>query len=242
MGNILDSKSTELMLSDNCKKCRKIPAYIISMTDELYKNAKNGLMKFGLENINKFSAVRGDSLHTFIENPKNVSIKGLYDIKLQTTRGAHSELTNINSIGCYMSHVSLWKKIINDKLPGMMIFETDCVCVGDILECLGDFLNVKDGHILYFGYFMANIHHTGRITRIETRTFGLHAYYITYEGAKILLKNALPIEQQIDSYMSDMLLLSHDDNSLIPRMNVYVCKNLCYQYNHASSIQTKIVF
>lgn len=241
MGNIFNPKPKELILSDNCKKCKQIPAYIVSMSDELYENARDRIKKFGLENINKFNAVRGDSLHSFIENPKNVSIKGLYDIKLQNTRGADSELTTVNSVGCTMSHIKLWKKIVNEKLPGLMIFETDCVCNGDILDCLGEFLKLKNAHILYFGYNNANIIHTGIITKINVRTYGTHAYYITYEGAKILLKNAFPIEQQLDSYMSDMLLLSQDDSSLIPEMNVYVCKNLCYQYIHESAIQTKIV-
>ena len=87
----------------------------------------------------------------------------------------------------------------------------------------------------------SKIEYVDIITKINTRTYGLHAYYITNECAKILLKNAFPIEQQLDSYISDMLLLSQDINSIIPPLNFYVCRNLCGQYMHTSYLQTKIV-
>jgi GR25 family glycosyltransferase involved in LPS biosynthesis len=240
MGNIILSQSS-VNLTNNCKECKKIPAYIISMTDMEYNNAQSRLLKFGLTNIKKFNAIRGDTLGNFVTDHKNVTIKGLYDIKLQNIRGAHAELTNINSIGCYLSHVELWKKVVKDNLPGMIIFESDCICNGDILNSLNEFLKVKDGDILYFGYFGPYINYTGLITKIYVRTFGLHAYYITNKCAKTLLKNAFPIEQQIDSYMSDMLLLSQEPNSVIAPLNFYVCKNLCAQQMHISYLQTKIV-
>ena len=247
MGNVFINGDGDIVansfaqISTNCLGCKNIPAYIISMTNTEYDNAFKRLSKFGLNNIKKFNAIRGDSLDNFVKNQKNVTIKGLYNIKLQNIRGAHAELTNINSIGCYLSHVALWKKIIKDNLPGMIIFESDCICSGDILNCLDAFLKVKNGHLLYFGYFGSKIEYVDIITKINTRTYGLHAYYITNECAKILLKNAFPIEQQLDSYISDMLLLSQDINSIIPPLNFYVCRNLCGQYMHTSYLQTKIV-
>jgi len=240
---IVVQRPIQYRIETKCTDCKQIPAYIISLNEELYQVVKGRLQNIGLENINRFNAIRGDSLNKFVEDRNNLTIKGLYNIKSQKYRGAHSELTDINAIGCYMSHVTLWKKIIDDKIPGLMIFESDCMCTGDILECLGDFLKVKNGHILYFGFFGQTVKYSDKnITQIYDKTYGLHAYYITKKGAEILLKNAFPIEQQIDSYMSDSLILSHELNSIIEPMNVYVCRNLCFQDGiNPTTIQSKIV-
>jgi GR25 family glycosyltransferase involved in LPS biosynthesis len=222
--------------------------YVISLSDNIYTKAVENLRKTGLKNIKKFDAIKGSSLKDFIRDPKNVSIKGHYDVSIPNNRSAHSDLGTLNAIGCYLSHVKLWEKIVDENLPGMFIFESDAVCKTKLFEYTKQFLNTKNPHVLFFGYLFTIVNAKNKIpgtslVKLDKRMYGLHAYYITYAGAKALLKNVFPVEEQLDSYISDLLLLSLEPNSAIEPLNIYLTtENICVQDNiEGTSIQTKSV-
>jgi GR25 family glycosyltransferase involved in LPS biosynthesis len=77
-------------------------------------------------------------------------------------------------------------------------------------------------------------------SKITGRFFETHAYYITNKGAKKFMKDFFPINQQLDSYMSDLIILGEIPDSGYNPLNCYNI-NLCYQENpDGSSIQTPI--
>jgi GR25 family glycosyltransferase involved in LPS biosynthesis len=122
----------------------------------------------------------------------------------------------------------------------MYIFESDAVCIENPIKYVNNFK--KDFHILLFGGFDHVKSNSKRnIIKVNDRFYGLHGYYITYEGAQILSKYMFPIEQQVDSYISDILLLQKKLNI---ELNIYIINpGICFQKNNFGTlIQTKSVY
>lgn len=217
-------------------------AYIIAMNDTKFNEAEQNLKETTnpLE-IRKFNAVKGSELGSLLEDKDTLTVGALYDVVVPNYRRTHAELGTKNAIGCYMSHTTLWKQLLASDKEGFFIFESDAICTKDanIFEKTKEFLEKPDGHILFFGDF--NAVKSKEMKKVKDRFYGMHAYYITRKGAEMCLKYAFPIEQQIDSYLSDLLLLSQNTNVNIPAINFYIV-NLCAQYNKdGSSIQLKRV-
>jgi GR25 family glycosyltransferase involved in LPS biosynthesis len=212
--------------------------YIISLSDDLYISAAKNISKTGIVKLHKFNAIPGNTLSDFVKDRNNLTIKAYYDIMIPNTRNSHSDLGTINAVGCYMSHVNLWKKVVDENLIGMYIFESDAVCGENLKDYTDTFLLTSNPHLLLFGYIGPDSG-SNKIKKINHRFYGTHSYFITYEGAKILLKYAFPIEEQVDSYISDLIMLS--DQKLIEELNVYSTKNICIQNNPKTTIQTKPV-
>lgn len=213
-----------------------VEAYMISLDDNVYNE---GIKKIKLDiPIKKFDAVRGSTLIEYAKNTKNVSIRGQTALSSKY-RDSSCDLTNVNSIGCYLSHVTLWYKIITDNLKGMYIFETDANCLKEL--DITEFLKT-DGDILLFGcwlvgdsfFELTNYKRPIGLSKLNQSFYQTHAYYITYKGALNALKYVFPIEAQIDSYMSYLLKLNI--------INIYsYYPNVCIQSYHGSTIQSKPV-
>jgi GR25 family glycosyltransferase involved in LPS biosynthesis len=213
-----------------------IEAYMISLDDVVYNN---GIKRIDLPiPIKKFDAVRGSTLTNYTKNSNNVSIRAqaILDSKY---RDSTFDITTLNSIGCYLSHISLWYQVITNNLIGMYIFESDAKCTGnlDITE-----FSKTDGDILLFGSILigdsyfdpVNFKREYNISKITQHFYGTHAYYITYKGALNALRNAFPIESQVDAYLSYLCKLN--------LINIYgYYPNICNQLTHISSLQTKYV-
>lgn len=211
-------------------------AYVISLDNDVYTEA---LKRIPLDmTIKKFDAVRGSQLEEYVKNVKNVSIRG-QAILLSKYRDSGYDLTGLNSVGCYLSHVSLWDKVVKENLKGMYVFESDAECLGDL--DISEFLNT-DGDILLFGTtligdsFLDPVNHSRKhgMHKIKQHFYGTHAYYITNKGATKALKYAFPIEAQVDAYLSYI--------SKLDLVNIYSCyPNVCNQFSHTSTLQTKPV-
>ena len=176
-------------------------AFIIATSNEAYNTAKTKLSNVSL-NIQMFDAIKGADITKSGLIKDVVTIKALYDILVAENRRSHSDLGTANGVGCYLSHVTLWKQLLNDNVDGYYIFESDAVCRNDIKPLVAEFLNKPDPHILFFG-IIGFVVGPG-ISKLTRRFYGTHAYYITKEGARRCLEHASPIEEQIDSYLSDL--------------------------------------
>lgn len=218
--------------------------YVISLTDSVFLKAKDNLSPYfppKIAPIQKFDAIKGSSLITF--DPKLISIGGYRSVLYDENRKTHADLGSMNAVGCALSHSSLWRMV--KKGSGMYIFESDAICDENPMPYVEEFLKTKNPHMLLFGTIgrSKDITKSG-IRKVNHRFYGLHGYYITYEGAQLLLKYMFPIEQQVDSYISDLLLLDTVNNPFVHfGLNVYIISpGICYQYNQdGTSIQTKIV-
>ena len=215
--------------------------YIISLNDELFNKAKENLSPFFSFPLHKFDAIQGSSLRSF--NPNLMTIGAYRSILYDTKRRVHADLGSFNAVGCASSHATLWKKIKPGE--GMFVFESDAILKENPIPYVEEFLKTDKPHMLLFGPISkSKVTATPKIKKVNYHFFGTHGYYITYEGAQLLLKYFYPIEQQIDSYISDFIMIdSVNDKDVHFGINVYIINpGICYQFNdEGSSIQTKVV-
>jgi GR25 family glycosyltransferase involved in LPS biosynthesis len=204
------------------------------------KDPSSGLLKTYSVPIKKFAAVRGSNLGDELYDNEILSVSGLYNVTMEKNRKRHSELGTMGAIGCYLSHTTLWKQLLESEKDGYFIFESDSVCRPYILEEIISIVQKqKDLDVLFLGLIGTNVK-SPNVYRIKTKFYGTHAYYITRKGAEALLKYAFPIEQQIDSYMHEMNLLGLSDPNMT-ELYMYNYQNCDQQNAQGSSIQLKKV-
>ena len=94
--------------------------------------------------------------------------------------------------GCSYSHMALWKKMIDEEIPYMTIFEDDCLGHVELAKGVGQTFwdaTPKEFDILYLGTMMnpddpllAN----PEVKVVQVPSYCLHAYMLTLAGAKRL--------------------------------------------------------
>jgi GR25 family glycosyltransferase involved in LPS biosynthesis len=221
-------------------RLKKAEAYVISLTDQAFQTAKDNIMGLKDIPIKKFDAIRGSDMKKFVQDPKNVTVRGLRDLLDKEPREADRDMGSINAVGLAMGHYALWKKIVDENYEGMYIFESDVACEKQIKPSyIKNFLKKKNPHILFFGSFLFDDPDYEKFkSKVTGRFFETHAYYITKEGAEHCMKYFFPIDQQLDSYMSDLIILGYIKESGHKPLNCYNI-NVCFQDNpEGSSIQT----
>lgn len=131
-------------------------------------------------------------------------------------RKQHREICTIGAVGCYLSHVSIWQKMVEQSIDSCLIFEDDAKPVSGItsddLKMLFSRLP-KDWDIVLLGSIGSSEdpHHMDEdvgddFYKIKSITFQLHSYMINLKGAKKLLEKAFPITDQLDSLISYMCM------------------------------------
>lgn len=121
----------------------------------------------------------------------------------------HNFLTK-GEIGCALSHINLYKKIVEDNLDHALILEDDAV-LGDKLN---DFLTAFDARIPHAGYregvyLLTGNHHYVENQRRMLSSFSIYpvrwatmtnGYIITKKAAKTLANFLLPIKFEADTF------------------------------------------
>lgn len=202
----------------------------LKITTELLNND-------GFYDIIHYPAVNGKQLDD-IEIEKLVVPHAMQSIK-DEYRTEHHQLSR-GAVGCSLSHINIWKEF-NDSMSNdndmILIFEDDTLPTFTI-DHLHDYLqNIPaDWDILLLG----GIYHEKQdinndIVEKINRFYCTHGYLIRKKCLPFLLDNAIPIEKQIDSWLSDLAL----DN----KIKIYgIKKNYWTQNNDINStdIQTPI--
>lgn len=197
----------------------KIPLYYISFNKK--PTLEKNLEKLGFKDINHFKAIDGKKF-----NPKELIEKNIISIRTYNDliygREQSTGMPTLGGIGCTLSHRSLWKFCIDQKLPYMIISEDDVKFKNPISK--KDIENIN--HILKqpFGCFISS----KNFSKGSEYFFGTHFYIITNGCANELYKKSLPIDVQTDSYMNNI------NNRGLINIEGY---NLASQSLHKSSIQ-----
>lgn len=122
-------------------------------------------------------------------------------------RSKHYELTR-GAIGCWMSHVTLWRAILETDAECALIFEDDAVMARNIGDHLRDIRPPRDWDIVLLGYVCNKCDERDQDEMLEVkRFFGLHGYVIHRRAIKKFLssKHSSLVTKQIDSVLSDMI-------------------------------------
>ena len=109
------------------------------------------------------------------------------------------------AVGCYISHLNLWKRLVESQNELYIIFEDDTFPTLTRLELSVYLSRVPyDWDIILFGPTYHDCIKLNDYVCRAKRFFCLHAYAIRKKAARFMVPRALPIEQQIDWWMSDM--------------------------------------
>jgi GR25 family glycosyltransferase involved in LPS biosynthesis len=136
---------------------------------------------------------------------------------VKKTRRAHEELSTKGGVGCYLSHVQLWQKFLNEShAPAMLVFEDDVKLTEDSYKNLQTQLlssptlqntNAYDFCILSPSsnprYTSRSVEFKGEkgLDRLNNFTC-LVSYIITRKGVEKILPLVFPIESHIDGFIS----------------------------------------
>lgn len=173
------------------------PCKIINLTKNTarFTISKERIQDAGFTNIERFNAIDKDNLEKYWKLLNNPVIASQKDPCFSKFLGKQ---------GCFLSHIFIWKDIIEKKIPNTTIFEDDILFHHnwDSLAPVYFKNTPKNYDILYLGsQFEANSDfHIDKIP-----VYCTHAYTITYEGAKKLYN--LLLNNDIGVYTIDCMLL-----------------------------------
>jgi len=192
----------------------RIKSYIINLK---IRPDKYGKVMKELEKINvapeRFEAVYTKELEkSYINSIVHPSL----DYTVKYGRTTDSEFASYSAIGCTLSHVALWKKLVEStEHDRFLIFEDDVLVKAD-KQKMDDYVKELDKvewDVAYLGYIDSLGLRPSKCESVEGSLckamkiiYGTHAYIINKKGAEKLLERVFPIVDQVDSYMSQMML------------------------------------
>jgi glycosyl transferase family 25 len=181
-----------------------IPTYIICLP---YKNEKrckidDNLNKY-FSNIRKFTAITPKSNKLL---PTSIFVK--YKM-LTNEKRSHYEINHVNQVGCYSSHYYLWEECIKKDTP-IIVAEDDMILNDEQFNIIKEYLTYITDDMDYISFlnntyinFLNKLKNKNKkFIKIEKNYTGTLCYYITPKGAKKLKENAIPVQQQVDSYIA----------------------------------------
>jgi glycosyl transferase family 25 len=216
---------------------RYIKTYVINLDkniEKFYKINEN-FSKLNIQ-AERFTGIYGKDLkQSYIDNITNPYVQ--YTIK--NGRYIDSDIGTLGAIGCYLSHVSLWKKLISSRDNLFFILEDDAEPLKEYsIDYLNQYINKiniidPNWDFIFLGWgkpdpinsINRDIKITEDIYKINEITFGLHSYLINKKGATKLLSKAFPIVHQLDSYISFMAMF-RDLNSYRGKVSYIVQNNI----------------
>lgn len=164
------------------------------------------MMSLGFKNIQFLQGIRGKDL--FDEDVKRLlSLRAYFEFK--NGRCVHEGISGLGSIGCYLSHMSAWKRCVEAGRP-LVVVEDDLITTKNAQTLLPKVYRDAVLHnygLLRLGYSDVVYNNDSKqvseylTTHDHSRT-GTMFYIITPAAAAIALNSALPIEMHVDWYLS----------------------------------------
>lgn len=186
-----------------------IPAWYISF--ETQPRLEDNLKQYGINKIQHFPAVDGRRLNIFeLAEGDMITPRVVEDVL--DGRTSHSSIPSKGGLGCYMSHVNLWKKCVHENHDMMIVFEDDVD-----LQHFTKYQNLSTEIIewlkqtpngIYIDTNVSRYYHSSLQNKRAYFWF-LHFYVITRGACENLLKRAYPIDIQVDHYIAHMATLKH---------------------------------
>lgn len=108
------------------------------------------------------------------------------------------------SCGVALSHIRLWRKMVDEDIPRMFVFEDDIVFHERFKEIMPTFWDKtpKENSMTFMGYCCF----WGRSSQdiVEYMPLAIHAYYITKNVAQWFLDNLGDVHEHIDLHMKKL--------------------------------------
>jgi GR25 family glycosyltransferase involved in LPS biosynthesis len=215
---------------------KKLKVYYINLDKnedrrKLIENYYSKTNMHGVIPLERFSAVRGDSLN--IENLlTKEAVEELKQTEMRGYRTKHYQLTR-GAIGCYVSHYKLMKLLKEDPVYDYyLIFEDDAIIHPSIHSSIEKFMKnaPKEWDILLLGTHRLQGEKVNEMFTQVSRFWGMAGYIINKKGVLKFEAETDKISMQIDSYLAYL--------SQQQKMNIYaVNPQLVLTPNNVSTIQ-----
>ena len=183
--------------------CEEMYLINLDKRPDRLKTTMGNLNQYNYNNVRRFKAIDSskftdDEISSYTQfyarNP-------IYDNK----RTEHHQLSR-GAIGCYLSHLELWKDMTKNKKEKIVIFEDDTLPtinkheIDDILAKVPEDWDI----ILFGGIYRDSKHVFDEIYKLNS-FFCMHAYIIkNTKNVENLITKALPMDMQIDSYLTKL--------------------------------------
>ena len=141
-------------------------------------------------------------------------IRDRYNI-IREKRRSHMELNTKGGIGCYISHIEVWKDFLEKSNSEVgIIFEDDALIDLSAIKRITDFINksdaIKDPNLWDFcilaphnGSKKHGSMYPGDDVCLRMMEFsGLTAYMVTKKGIRKIMPHVYPIQGHVDWFMS----------------------------------------
>jgi len=215
-----NKKLTEAIEITNKTPIEDIPAYMVCL-DRLAKERCDPAFdeyKKIFPKLERISAVDAKKLDLETAEYINPISKTHIRKKIEME---HDFVTGMGQVGCYLSHVNLWRKCLEHDKP-IIVIEDDVpkFSKSQVSELIKAYQSIPENadfaSLLYINALTTSgKDKKGDWGKIRPREFrGTQLYYITPKAASILLKYAFPISAQVDGYMS-YILPYYDLNSYV---------------------------
>jgi hypothetical protein len=162
------------------------PAFIINLETkhERLAYSKENITNAGFTDIRRFNAVKGSD-----DDQVKSALKSLNNPKI------HDEMETPGRVGCLLSHLTLLRHIIDEKIQLATIFEDDVFFHPQWDKLATEYYNEtpNDYDVIFIGNSIDSIRlGTSCNDKVLTEScFSLHCYTVTLEGAKRLLDACL---------------------------------------------------
>ena len=201
------------------------------------ENMKSIIKKYGFSNYERVPAIltkSDEQVNLYKDQISEKAYQTLMENNKNRSRTRHSQLTN-GAIGCFLSHMKIYKDIVDKNIPYAIIFEDDVGFELDnkkFWDCLSNIDFPKDTDIVLLNCIPHESKCVGneKLKKIHF-FFGTWFYLITNQGAKKALKNLLPMNEQIDFKLSIL--------SYFGKLNIYhyFWDDFNIKYNLGTDIQ-----
>ncbi|MGB0893117.1 MAG: glycosyltransferase family 25 protein [Parashewanella sp.] len=130
----------------------------------------------------------------------------VYDLKSNLKK--YDKPLNDGEIGCYLSHINCWKKIIEDDLDFALILEDDAILTDDLIQCIEklkstsndwDYIKLSQGSKRKKDYDTLALTDSLTLARCRKLPSTATGQLISKQGAIKLLNSALPISRPVDT-------------------------------------------
>jgi GR25 family glycosyltransferase involved in LPS biosynthesis len=154
------------------------PCKIINLekNKKRWETSKKRIEEAGFKNIERFDAIGPDRLKEKWQELNNPTFAHNKDVFFQRVLGKQ---------GCFLSHILIWKDIIENNIPITTIFEDDVLFHPLWHNIAPKYFEMTptDYDILYLGsqFQKVSIYHIDKVP-----VYCTHAYTITFKGAKKL--------------------------------------------------------
>jgi GR25 family glycosyltransferase involved in LPS biosynthesis len=195
-----------------------------------------------IDNYEIYKAVDGKELSE-TEINKLLSITSLHSLNVEANN--HKNIRTKGAIGCYLSHYNLWNEMIKRNYDNILIIEDDVEAEYNYDEIITFINSIPSNYnialLSWFTLWFDKLENKKNKKVINEywdqyksiNMFGTAVYMLNKEGAKKLIKNALPINYQVDAYINIMTFI---DDTFIRFVS---SKNLFSSNNMGSDIQNK---